>query len=162
MTPTIRRAQRGDLAQIVAMAKVLTDHENRLPGADEVAICALTEEVLARHCFGKAPLVRALVAETEDGLAGYLLYLLTFDSMAAAVGLWMADLYVAPEARRGGVGRALLRALAAACTEHDATWLAWQVKPQNSTAQAFYDRFGERDPDLSYWSSLVDFKQQLT
>ena len=161
MTITARRAERRDLADLVALARALTDYENRLPEVDELKTFGLTEETLARHCFGPAPLVHALVAEAEDKLVGQLLYCLAFDSNAGAVGIWISDFYVAPAARRGGVGRALLRALAAACPEHDAEWIAWQVKRSNRAAQAFYDRYGARDPDLSYWSSLADLERRL-
>ena len=160
MTLTVRPAEPRDAPRIVEMARALTAHEIEIDG-DRARRCALSEAHLARYCFCDAPLLHALIAE-RDGLAdGYLLYHLAFDCETATVGLWMADLYVEPALRGQGAGRALMAALAAAAQRHEAAWVAWQVMRDNAAAQAFYDRFGERDPDLSYWCSLDALDKRL-
>ena len=160
MTVSLRPAVPSDAARIVEMARALTGYEAGL--SDGAARCALSEEDLARHCFAEPPLIHALVAEDETALCGYLIYYRIFDTEAAAVGLWMADLYVEPAARGQGIGRALLAALADACEARGAGFVAWQVMAENRSAQAFYDRYGERDPCLSYWCKVDRFARQLS
>lgn len=160
MTVSVRPAATRDAARIVEMARALTDYEAQASRTD--ARCALTENDLMRHCFSGPPLIHALVAEHEETLCGYVVYYRIFDTEAAAVGLWMADLFVEPSARGRGIGRALLAALAAACKEHGAHFVGWQVVEENRDAQAFYDRYGIRDPCLSYWCDLDRFVKRLS
>ena len=160
MPVTVRPAEPRDAPRIVAMAQALTRFEAALVG-DDRRRCKLTEAHLARYCFGTAPLIRALIAEADGQAVGYALYYPTFDSETATAGLWMADLYVEPAARRAGTGRALMAALLRAARGHDAAWIAWQVMRENAVAQAFYDRYGERDPDPVYWTYLTTLDERL-
>lgn len=143
------------------MAAALTAYEAELAG-DDRRRSALTEAHLARYCFCEAPLIHALIAEADGQAVGYILYHRAFDSETATVGLWMGDLYVEPATRRRGAGRALLAALAEAARGHEAAWIAWQVIPENTAAQAFYDRYGKRDPDPVYWTCLTSLDERLT
>jgi len=160
MTLNVRPAVLGDATRIVEMARALTDYEAGL--TESAARCALSEGDLARHCFAEPPLIHALVADDEGALYGYVIYYRIFDTETAAVGLWMADLFVEPAVRGQGVGRALLAVLADACEEHAASIVGWQVMAENTAAQAFYDRYGERDPALSYWCDVERFEKRLS
>ena len=160
MTVTVRPGLAGDAARIVEMAHALTDYEAQATGTK--AQCALTEDELMRHCFSKSPLIHALVAEADDALCGYAIYYRIYDTEAAAVGLWMADLFVEPAARGRGIARALLAALAEAGKAQGASFIGWQVMEGNRAAQGFYDRFGERDPCLSYWCKMDSFTRRVS
>ena len=160
MTVKVRPAVASDAARIVEMAHALTDYEAKASKTD--ARCALTESDLMRHCFSDPPLIHALVAEDDMALCGYAIYYRIYDTEAAAVGLWMADLFVEPARRGRGIGRVLLAALADAGKALGTSFVGWQVMEENSVAQAFYDRYGERDPCLSYWCELDCFVQRLS
>ncbi|MGF1607816.1 MAG: GNAT family N-acetyltransferase [Kiloniellales bacterium] len=160
MPVIVRPAEARDAAQLVEMAAALTAFEADLVG-DVSRRSALTEAHLARYCFCAAPLIHALIAESGGQAVGYILFHRAFDSETATAGLWMDDLYVEPQARRAGAGRALLAALARAARDHDAAWIAWQVMQQNSAAQAFYDRYGTRDSDPVYWTYLTTLEERL-
>ena len=160
MTVIVRPGRAGDAARIVEMAHALTDYEARATGAK--AQCALTEDELKRRCFSESPLIHALVAEAEGALCGYAIYYRIYDTEAAAVGLWMADLFVEPASRGHGIGRALLAALAEAGKVQGASFIGWQVMEGNTATQGFYDRFGERDPCLSYWCKMDSFTRRVS
>jgi GNAT superfamily N-acetyltransferase len=81
-----------------------------------------------------------LAARDEGGaILGYACLYWHFSSLAATETVLMNDLFVAPEARGRGVGRALIEAGAAVARERGAAWLEWATAPDNHTAQRLYD-----------------------
>jgi GNAT superfamily N-acetyltransferase len=83
---------------------------------------------------------RLLAARDEGGeILGYACLYCHFSSLAATETVLMNDLFVAPEARGRGVGRALIEASAAVARERGAAWLEWATAPDNHTAQRLYD-----------------------
>src|SRR5882757_5165105 len=93
-----------------------------------------------------------LAARDEGGvILGYACLYWHFSSLQALETVLMNDLYVAPEARAGGIGRALIETAAAVARERGAAWLEWSTAPDNHTAQRLYDSLtGEKSTWLSY------------
>jgi GNAT superfamily N-acetyltransferase len=87
---------------------------------------------------------RALVAETDDGaVAGFAIWFPTFSTWLGTSGIWLEDLFVRPEHRRGGYGRALLDALR---TRTDGR-IEWAVLDWNSLGHDFYRSLGAAPQD---------------
>jgi GNAT superfamily N-acetyltransferase len=105
---------------------------------------------------------RRFVAPSEDGcllaardegavILGYACLYWHFSSLQATETVLMNDLYVAPEARGRGVGRALIEAAAGVARERGAAWLEWATAPDNHTAQRLYDSLtSEKSTWLEY------------
>ena len=85
-----------------------------------------------------------MIAETGGEAVGYALFREMFNIDSGRPGLHMMDLFVQPEHRRGGAGRALLAALAARCLAIDGGWITWQCLERNTGAMAFYQAIGGR------------------
>lgn len=106
-----------------------------------------TAEDLARALFGERPAVFCHVAEVpgEDGapeIAGIALWFLTYSTWEARHGIWLEDLFVAPEHRGSGMGTALLRTLAGVCAERGYRRLEWTVLTWNEPSIGFYESLG--------------------
>lgn len=134
----VRAATPADAATIVAFAKALSLEE----GCPAPALQA--QDVLAEG-FGARPRFRALLAEQDGRPVGYALFYPSYDTDHAARGLYLQDLYVAPEARRRGVGRALMAAVARACQAEGGCYLFWNAQPRNRAGRAFYRAIGARE-----------------
>jgi len=93
-----------------------------------------------------------LAARDEGGaILGYACLYWHFSSLQALETVLMNDLFVAPEARGRGVGRALIEATAEVARERGAAWVEWSTAPDNHTAQRLYDSLtGEKSTWLSY------------
>jgi GNAT superfamily N-acetyltransferase len=93
-----------------------------------------------------------LAARDEAGtILGYACLYWHFSSLQALETVLMNDLFVAPEARRRGIGRALIEATAEVARERAAAWVEWSTAPDNHTAQRLYDSLtGEKSTWLSY------------
>lgn len=129
----IRPATAADVPALRAMLQALSDHE----GGPQVA----SEAALRAHGFGPAPIFHALLAEDGSRPVGMILYFPDFSSHRGEPGIYVQDLYVAPETRGQGTGRLLLRAALAAQT-WGARYITLGVDPTNETALAFYGRLG--------------------
>jgi GNAT superfamily N-acetyltransferase len=106
-----------------------------------------TEEQLREALFGQRPAAEALIAErpTPDGdpqALGYALFFPTFSSFLASTGVWLEDLFVRPDSRGEGVGKALLEAVAACVRERGGERLEWAALDWNELALGFYRRIG--------------------
>jgi GNAT superfamily N-acetyltransferase len=129
----IRDATPDDLAEIGALIRELADYEE------------LSHEVewqldeLGTALFGDRPGAQVLIAETEAGVvAGMALWFPTFSTFLARSGIWLEDLFVRPEHRGAGVGRALIERLR---TMTDGR-VEWAVLDWNEPAIKFYDSLG--------------------
>ena len=98
----------------------------------------LTEEDLTRALFGAEKGVYACVAEREGVLAGFALYFISYSTWTGRHGIWLEDLFVLPELRGEGIGKALLARLAQLAVERGYTRLEWNVLDWNEPALAFY------------------------
>jgi|GEM_PF-1941695 GNAT superfamily N-acetyltransferase len=109
----IRAAQTDDIGTIQAFILALADYE-RL--AHEVKA---DRETLARYLFGERPMAEVLIAEAEGAAVGFALFFHNFSTFEGRPGLYLEDLFVLPEARGLGAGKALLSRLAALAIERD-------------------------------------------
>ena len=146
MPVTIRPATEADVPLVLAFIRDLAAYE-RL--AHE---CVATEARLAETLFGPRPYAEAVIAEVDgpDGVptpAGFALFFHTYSTFLARPGLYLEDLFVRPDARGSGVGRALLAHLAALAVARGCGRLEWSVLDWNADAIAFYDRLGARPRD---------------
>lgn len=132
----IRPAAAGDLDLIIGFIRALADYE-RL--ADEVR---LDRAVLGAHLFGLAPKAEVLIAESRGAAVGFALFFHSFSTFEGRPGIYLEDLFVAPEARGTGAGKALLSALAALALTRGCARLEWSVLNWNEPAIAFYRALG--------------------
>lgn len=133
---SIRPATRADVKLIHRMIVALAEYE-RSPEA-----VSGTPAMLAQALFGQWPAAEALIAEVDSSPAGFALFHATFSTWQCSSGLWLEDLYVDPAHRRAGVGRALVRHLAALALQRGCTRLEWVALDWNEPALRFYERLG--------------------
>ena len=110
----IRSATREDVALLLSMFGELADYEHL---TDQLRA---TEERLSLALFGERPSAEALIAELGSETAGYAVFFPTFSTFLAIQGIWLEDVFVRPQHRGAGVGRALLAAVAAKLHPTDA------------------------------------------
>jgi GNAT superfamily N-acetyltransferase len=132
----IRPARPDDVPAIYQMIRDLAEYERSL---DQVTG---TEDDVRRSLFGPEPAVFAHVAEHEGRIGGFALWFLNYSTWRCQHGIYLEDLYVAPELRGLGLGRALLAELAALCVERGYGRLEWWVLDWNEPALGFYARIG--------------------
>ncbi len=141
----IRPAVPGDEAALDSLVRALAAYE-REPDAVEG-----TAADLGAALFGPSPRVHAHVAEVDvDGrptVVGTAIWFVTFSTWKARHGIWLEDLFVLPEHRRLGLGRALLAALADRCRAEGWARLEWWVLDWNEPAHAFYRSLGAQPQD---------------
>jgi GNAT superfamily N-acetyltransferase len=106
-----------------------------------------TEELITQALFDERPVAEALIAERGDEVAGYALFFPTFSSFLAKSGVWLEDLFVRPEHRHAGVGRALLAAVAARVRDRGGERLEWAALDWNELALGFYRGLGAQTMD---------------
>ncbi|NEB81832.1 GNAT family N-acetyltransferase [Streptomyces sp. SID14478] len=139
----IRTATPADVPVIHAMVRELAAYEKALDEA------RATEQQLHDALFGERPAAFAHIAvDEESGAAvGFALWFLNFSTWRGVHGIYLEDLYVRPEARGGGHGKALLRALARICAERGYERLEWSVLDWNRPSIDFYRALGARPQD---------------
>ncbi|MFB6840576.1 GNAT family N-acetyltransferase [Streptomyces sp. NPDC056361] len=138
----IRKATPADVPVIYAMVRDLAEYEKEL---DQVHA---TVEQVHEALFGEHPAAFAHIAETESGeVAGFALWFLNFSTWRGVHGIYLEDLYVRPEVRGGGHGKALLRELARICVDRGYGRLEWSVLNWNKPSIDFYESLGARPQD---------------
>jgi len=110
---------------------------------DEPDAVASTPQTLARDGFGENPQFAALIAERSGKPVGFALYTFNYSVWTAARGIFIEDIWVVPEERRGGVARALMQGLAQECTARGYKRIDLNVLDWNP-ARGFYERLGYR------------------
>ncbi|MFE5171526.1 GNAT family N-acetyltransferase [Streptomyces sp. NPDC056634] len=139
----IRTATHADVPVIHAMVRELADYEKALHEA------RATEEQLREALFGERPAAFAHIAEddTTGEPVGFCLWFLNFSTWRGVHGIYLEDLYVRPEARGGGHGKALLTELARICVERGYERLEWSVLDWNEPSINFYKALGAAPQD---------------
>lgn len=133
----LRRAVDSDLDTIIAFIHGLAEYER------EPAAVVLDREELRSHLFGLKPAAEVILAETEAGeAAGFALFFQNFSTWTGKAGLYLEDLFVRPELRGHGFGKALLVELARICVERGYGRFEWSVLDWNEPAIAFYRSLG--------------------
>jgi GNAT superfamily N-acetyltransferase len=137
----IRPIRPQDVPAVVQMVYDLADYE-KLRGE-----CHLTDEQLTAALFGPSPALFGLVAfddaepATGEGV-GYALYFLNFSTWEGVHGIYLEDLYVRPDRRGSGLGRALLTRLAEIAEDRGYARVEWSVLDWNAPSIAFYESLG--------------------
>jgi len=132
----IRVAVADDVEVLVALIHDLAEYE-RSPGSVEITAGQLHEAL-----FAASPHVFAHVAEEEGRVVGMAIWFLTFSTWTGRTGIHLEDLYVRPEARATGVGRALVGELATIARSSGYARVEWSVLDWNETALRFYRSLG--------------------
>jgi GNAT superfamily N-acetyltransferase len=138
MTLAIRYAEPSDVPVIAELIRALARFE-RLE--HEVT---MTESRLEKSLFGPRPYAETLLADEDGQAAGFALFFHNFSTFLARPGIYLEDLFVVPEQRGRGIGRALLERLAQVAVERDCGRLEWAVLDWNRDAIAFYERLGAK------------------
>jgi GNAT superfamily N-acetyltransferase len=138
VTLAIRPAVRADVPVIAELIRGLAHYEKL---EDQVT---MTEERLAANLFGPHHYAETLIAEDQGSPVGFALFFHNFSTFLAQPGIYLEDLFVVPEHRGRGVGRALLKELARLAVERECGRLEWSVLDWNREAIGFYERLGAR------------------
>ena len=136
MATTIRAATPADVPQILNFIRALASYE-RAPDA-----VTATEEGLMRDGFGPNPFYSCLIAEHEGQPAGFALYFFNYSTWMGRPGIYLEDIFVQPEFRGLGIGKALLKQVAAIAVEKGCPRLQWEVLDWNTPAIEFYQAMG--------------------
>jgi GNAT superfamily N-acetyltransferase len=132
----IRRGRPRDAPTILRLIRGLAEYE-RLAHQVEA-----TPERIRRHGFGRRPYFETLICRREGRAVGFALYVFTYSTFLARPCLYLEDLFVLPEERGNGAGRALLGALARIAVRHGCGRMEWTVLDWNRPAIGFYRRLG--------------------
>jgi GNAT superfamily N-acetyltransferase len=137
----IRAAVADDVDELVQMIHDLADFE-RSPQSVQI-----TSRLLGDALFTPSPTVFAHVAVEHDRVVGMAIWFLTFSTWTGRSGIHLEDLYVRPEARSAGVGRALVTELASMAYRSGHARVEWSVLHWNERALAFYRSLGAEPLD---------------
>lgn len=138
---SIRPATPADLPLIAALIRDLADYEKL---AGEVRF---DEAVLGAKLFGTRPYAEVLIGELDGAAQAFALFFHNFSTFEGRPGIYLEDLFVRPEARGSGLGKAMLAKLAALALERDCARLEWSVLDWNAPAIGFYEALGARGMD---------------
>ncbi|HST55559.1 MAG TPA: GNAT family N-acetyltransferase [Solirubrobacteraceae bacterium] len=136
--PLIRPAQPDDVPLLLELFAGLAEYEHL---THELRT---TEQQLADALFAPNPAASALIAERDSAALGYALFFPTFSSFLGTSGVWLEDLFVVPDHRGQGVGKALIAAVAAHVVARGGARLEWAALDWNTPALGFYKRLGAR------------------
>jgi GNAT superfamily N-acetyltransferase len=132
----IRKATPADVPLILGFIRALAEFE-RAPDA-----VVATEEGLLRDGFGPNPFYYCLIAEYDGRPAGFAFYFFNYSTWVGRHGIYLEDLFVHPEFRGLGIGKALLRQVATIAVERGCRRMNWAVLDWNTTAIDFYRASG--------------------
>lgn len=136
MTLNIRPARPGEAGLVLQLVRELADYERLL---DRVVA---TPEMMDAALFGPAPRVFCDIAEWHGEPVGMALWFYNFSTFEGRCGIYLEDLFVRPELRGKGIGRALLAHLAGRCRDENLARLEWSVLDWNAPSIAFYKAQG--------------------
>ncbi len=134
--PTIRSACANDVETLFELIQALADYEQL---SHQVSGNAAT---LKDHLFGQRPYAEAILADVGDRSVGFALFFTNYSTFLTKPGLYLEDLFVLPDHRGQGIGKALLQYLAQLAVERDYGRVEWSVLDWNQPAIGFYQRIG--------------------
>lgn len=138
----LRPAAEADLDTIIELIHALADYER------EPEAVHLDRETLRGHLFGPRTFAEVILAETDAGQsAGFALFFHNFSTWEGRPGIYLEDLFVRPEFRGHGYGKALLSELARLAVERGCARLEWAVLDWNEPSIQFYRALGARPMD---------------
>jgi GNAT superfamily N-acetyltransferase len=132
----IRNAQPSDSHTLFALIQGLAEYEklsNAVIG---------NAEALKEHLFGSPKYVDAILAELEGKAVGFALFFYNYSTFLTKPGIYLEDIFVLPEYRRQGIGKAMLSKVAQIAVDRDCGRLEWSVLDWNISAQTFYRHMG--------------------
>ena len=135
---SIRPVHPGDEALVLSFIKALAEYEKLL---DKVVA---TEETVREALFGENPRLFCSIAEWNGAPAGFTVWFYNYSTFLARHGIYVEDLFVKPEFRGKGIGKALLVHLGARAVKEDCGRLEWSVLDWNVDAIRFYETLGAR------------------
>lgn len=138
---TLRPATPADVPAIRGLITELAEYEKL--GHEVVA----TDAALSRHLFGDRPTAEVVLADVDGTAVGFALFFVSFSTFLARPGLYLEDLYVKPDHRKSGIGKALLKRLAAIAVERDYGRFEWSVLDWNEPSIQFYLAQGAKPMD---------------
>ncbi|HEX5928086.1 MAG TPA: GNAT family N-acetyltransferase [Solirubrobacterales bacterium] len=133
--PRIRPATEADVETLFGLVLELAEYEKLTDAVRGDA------EVLRRSLFEERA-AEALLVEAGGEAVGYAIFFTTFSTFECRSGVWIEDVYVRPDHRRGGIGRAVMEHLAALALERGHVRLEWCALDWNEPALRFYDELG--------------------
>ena len=136
MNTSIRPARPQDAETIATLIRELAVYEKLEDQA------RATAEDLRRHLFGDRPAAEVILAEVEGKPVGFALFFPTFSTFRGQPGLYLEDIFVRPENRGQGIGKALLSTIARIAVDRGCGRLEWAVLDWNAPAIAFYQARG--------------------
>jgi GNAT superfamily N-acetyltransferase len=132
----VRSATPADVPAIFNLIKALAEYEKLSHAVTG------NPENLEQHLFGSKPYAEAIIAEYEEKPVGFALFFHNYSTFLTQPGIYLEDLFVLPEYRRQGIGKALLTHLAKLAVSRDCGRLEWSVLDWNESAIAFYQNMG--------------------
>jgi GNAT superfamily N-acetyltransferase len=144
---TIRDATIADVPVILDFIRGLAKYER------EPKAAVATEEDLRRDGFGPNPKYRCVIADWDNRPAGFAFFFYNYSTWRAQHGLYLEDLFVLPEMRGKGIGKALLQHLAQIALRENCYGIRWMVLEWNETALKFYESLGA--DILGAWETML-------
>ena len=133
---SIAPATEADVPTILLFIRALAEYEKL---SDR---CVATEAGLRGTLFGERPYAEALIARLDDVPVGYALFFHSYSTFQARPGIYLEDIFVLPEHRGRGAGKALLREVARVARDRKCARMEWSVLDWNTPAIEFYQRVG--------------------
>ena len=132
----VRNAAPNDVPLIVEFIHALAAYE-KLSGQ-----CVITETMLREHLFGTRPYCEVLIGEDARGPAGFALFYYNYSTFLGKPGIYLEDLFVLPERRGTGIGKALFSEVAAQAAARGCGRMEWSVLDWNEPSIGFYKSMG--------------------
>jgi GNAT superfamily N-acetyltransferase len=132
----VASAAESDVPLILSFIRKLAEYEKMSH------LVVATEASIREHMFGTNPVAEVLLAYWDGEPVGFALYLRNFSTFLGQAGIYLEDLFVDPEHRGKGIGKALLIRLAKIAVERDYGRLEWAVLDWNAPSIEFYRRLG--------------------
>ena len=132
----LRPAEPRDCAELDRLIRELAVYEK----LEEQTVG--TPEALRAALFGERPACEAIIAERHGRAVGFALFFTTFSTFLARPGIYLEDVFVEPEHRGAGIGKAILRRLAALAVERGCGRFEWRVLDWNEPSIRFYESLG--------------------
>jgi GNAT superfamily N-acetyltransferase len=133
---SIRRARPGEAGLVMSFIRALADYEKLLHEVEA------TEATIDAALFCEQPRLFCDIAEWDGEPVGFAVWFINFSTFSGRSGIYLEDLFVKPEHRGKGLGKALLVHLARTCTDNGWARLQWSVLDWNTSSIEFYKSLG--------------------
>src|SRR5438270_12702511 len=141
MTFEIREANESDVGLILQFIRDLAEYEKL------AHLVVATKDDLRATLFGNSRYAEVIIAEEDGTPAGFALYFHNYSTFLAQPGIYLEDLFVKPEYRGRGYGKALLARLAQIARERNCGRVEWAALDRNEPSIAFYESLGAQSKD---------------